>query len=227
MDKKALGSLGGLVENCHLHTVTATTSALELWNSLKATYARQSIANQLQLGCQLHNFMKGKDETISEFFAHFQTIAMALESAKAPISDSDRHFLAGLPKEYEHYVKAASPSHRTTPQPTSPRTMASRAIPQQSLRPTATAATRATSGPTAASSSASSRPRAAAAGAGVATAAGATATSLRPLWHSWFAPASPPTLTSWSGSLTPVPRHTCRHTTCSSTATKCSSSHSG
>ena len=66
MDEKALGILGGLVEKCHLHTVTASTSALELWNSLKATYACQSIANQLQLGCQLHNLMKGKDETIYE-----------------------------------------------------------------------------------------------------------------------------------------------------------------
>ena len=104
--QKALGILGQMVGPCHSYLVQTCTTALELWLKLKATYASQSVANQMLLGRQLLNLAKSTSETISAYIARAQAIAMALASANAPVSDSDliRHILAGLPEEYETYV---------------------------------------------------------------------------------------------------------------------------
>ena len=105
-DDRARGFIGLWVEDYHLPTVESAASTFELWNTLKASYAGQSIANQLRLRKQLHDLKLGHGEPITKYVARAQAIAAALDAAKDPVRESElvRYILAGLPQEYAHYI---------------------------------------------------------------------------------------------------------------------------
>ena len=105
-DDRARGFIGLWVEDYHLPTVESAASTFEMWNTLKASYAGQSIANQLHLRKQLHDLKLGHGEPITKYVARAQAIAAALDAAKDPVRESElvRYILAGLPQEYAHYI---------------------------------------------------------------------------------------------------------------------------
>ena len=73
---------------------------------MKASYAGQSIANQLRLHKQLHDLKLGHNEPITKYVARTKAIAAALDAAKDPVRESElvRYILAGLPNEYAHHI---------------------------------------------------------------------------------------------------------------------------